>query len=163
MNEILDLIRAEIKAILGDTVLQTEPAAPVTARNNGTIQLGKINVVDGWLPPKRDNGAGNDEPDFPYVIVRPAGGTDGDRKEGAQLRVKIYFGAYADDPQGFKDTLMLLERIKKGLVERGLIGGKAELAYPLEWEIDDEQPFPFWIAKLTTRWNVAGYERVGDV
>ncbi|MDI3534823.1 MAG: hypothetical protein PWQ82_1188 [Thermosediminibacterales bacterium] len=107
-------------------------------------------VVTGYLPPKKSA----PDPDYPFVIVRLAEGTD--NQEGATVTVKIIVGTYSEDAQnGWRDVASIIQRIWTELFKRRIIAKKYKVEYPMKFEMPEEQPFPEWVGIMTTNWTVA--------
>ena len=106
-------------------------------------------VVEGWLPPKESQ----DVPDIPYIIIRLTEGED--TSETARATVKILIGTYSEDPDGWKDSMNVLLRIRERLLVVRTIGNKFRVELPLKWKLFEEQPYPIWIGEVNTIWTVA--------
>lgn len=106
-------------------------------------------VVPSYLPLKGTT----DTADFPFVIVRMSSEEDtGDR---AKVTVKIIVGVYAEDiAQGSGDLMNILERIRQALFKKRVIDKRFRIEYPFSWQVPDEQPYPEWLAVITTNWTV---------
>jgi hypothetical protein len=116
-------------------------------------------VIDGWIPPK----PGADAEQFPFLIVRPSGGTDTDEgaDQNGRATVKIIIGTYSDTDDGFLDVVLLVDAIRSDLWERPTLDGTAyEHFGPLTWEIPEQQPRPEWFGTVTTIWNVSRPRRI---
>lgn len=115
-------------------------------------------VVKNFLPLKGTS----EEPDFPFVIVRMA--SEEDTGELASVTVKLIVGVLSEDvQQGSGDLLNLIERIRQALFKTRVIDKRFRIEYPFEWEAPDEQPYPEWMAVITTHWTVPRpIEEVGE-
>ena len=105
-------------------------------------------VVEGYLPPKK----ATDIPDFPYVIVRLMDGTDTDSE--AKVTIRIVFGTYSEEFEGWKDPLNILFRVREKLFTQRVLAKKYRVEYPLKWQSFEDPPYPAWIAEMTTIWTV---------
>jgi len=105
-------------------------------------------VVSGFLPPKGDT----DFPDFPFVTPRLIRGED--TAEVGTVTVKIIVGTYAEDNQGWRDSLILIEHIRQVLFTKRILAKKYRVEYPFKWEQPEEQALPYWLAEMTTTWTV---------
>lgn len=135
--ELLDELNEFLRFIVYSYQLQTQ----------GGI-LKPPQTVTGFLPPKGET----DEPDYPFVISRLLSGEDND--EQGNVTVKILVGTYAEDAQGFRDSLNLVEHIRQNLFKKRIIAKKFRIEYPFKWEQPEEQPYPYWMAEMTTVWTV---------
>lgn len=106
-------------------------------------------VVAGWLPPKTND---DDDPDFPYVIARLVAGTD--TEEQGTVRVRLLVGTHSEDADGWRDALNVVERIRQALMTQRTIDDRYRLQMPLEWEMPDDQPYPQFVAQMTTIWTM---------
>jgi hypothetical protein len=107
-------------------------------------------VVMGYLPAKNST----PEPDYPFVIIRLAEGTD--KKDGSTVVVKIIVGTYSEDSQnGWRDVANIIQRLRFELFKHGVVGKKFRVEYPMKFEIPEEQPYPEWIGIMTTTWAMA--------
>lgn len=137
MNDLVESICAFLGTVVANYSLETNQKATKSPQ-----------VVAGWLPPKRSS----DIPDFPYVIVRASDGKD--TEEIATVTVKILVGTYAEDPNGFRDVLNIMERIRIAFGEQRVLEKKYRMEYPFSWRLFDDQPYPEWAGEITTTWVV---------
>lgn len=105
-------------------------------------------VVHGYLPPKK---RGVDDEDAPFIIVRPVEGSDTD--DGSTVSVAIIFSAYAEDERGVDEVLVALQRVRIALLEERVIEKRFRLRLPLDWRVYEDQPAPYWMAAIVTRWD----------
>ena len=106
-------------------------------------------IVKNFLPLKGTS----DTPDFPFVIIRMGG--EEDTGEQAIVTVKLIVGVLSEDvQQGSGDLLNLIERTRQALFKKRVIDKRFRVEYPFEWEAPDEQPYPEWMAVITTRWTI---------
>lgn len=103
-------------------------------------------MVAGWLPPPRSV----DDTQPPFIVIRPAKGSDGDRD--SRLMVYLHLQTWAEDVQGWRDLANLIQRIRGALTGTRTLG-PFHLELPLDWEIYDEQAQPQWAATITTTWT----------
>lgn len=135
-----------------------------------------------WLPPARSVPETADPPDnpgaasdvFPFVLVRPANGSDD--SDAATVMVALIIGTYSDDDEGIADAIAVIDVLRQVLEERPLLAvrtggtdrrdphgafeGYAELRLPLAWHVYEEQPRPHWTAVVTTTWTIPRPTRV---
>ena len=133
-----DAICDFLKGVVGSYLLETNKQSQKAPQ-----------VVPSYLPLK---GTAEVE-DFPFVVVRLS--SEEDTQERAKVMVKIIVGVYAEDiVQGSGDLMNLLERIRQALFKTRVIAKKFRIEYPFNWEVPDEQPYPEWVAVITTNWTV---------
>lgn len=106
-------------------------------------------IVNGFLPPKRTDG----EPEFPFIIVRPASGVVPNDGYG-RAKLRLIVGTFSEEYDGHEYAMQVFERSLRGLMERPTLERRYTLEYPLAWELFDEQPYPFWQLVATTEWGV---------
>lgn len=111
------------------------------------------NIVDGWLPHKRNNC--QSDRDFPFIIVRPKDGSTTDQSN-SQAKIVFLIGAYSEEYDGYKHVMQILARLRTALF--GLpsltLNNKYRLEYPLKWVLFDDQPWPEWALKVESNWTV---------
>ena len=112
-------------------------------------------IVTGWLPPKRSE----DEPQPPYLIIRPTKGRDDD--DGARIEVQLCLETFSEDADGWQDLTNVVQRVRSALTETRTLG-PFHLELPLHWQLFDEQPLPQWGALLTTTWTQPSMEWLGE-
>ncbi|MBG9799529.1 hypothetical protein [Brevibacillus laterosporus] len=143
---LLDAIVRRLEQVVKEYTLET---------NAGTIKTPQI--CKGYLPPKKK--PDEQEPDFPYIIVRLLNGSD--TNDMSSVTVRMLFGTYAHDNEGFVDTLNIMERVRQSLNKHRLLEDKFRLEYPYEWTLYEEQPKPEWIGESISRWVIdQPYEEV---
>lgn len=116
-------------------------------------------IINGYLPPKRST----DDPDFPFVIVRPTvGRTPGESQ--SLVSIKIIIGCFSEEFDGHEYALNVMTRIRTGLLEMPYytLDNRYRLEFPLAWELFDDQPYPQWQLEMTTEWTVATPQDMGD-
>lgn len=120
----------------------------------------KIKVFLQDLPLSKDfeiEGLPDSEKYFPCVIIKAVGAEV--IKPGAPQTTRIEIFAvckdWKDDMSGYKNVVIILDRIRDYLVSEGGIHGTARLQYPLKMQmIEDDCPVPFFEGSLTTLWTV---------
>lgn len=106
-------------------------------------------IVNGYLPPKRSS----DEPEHPFIIVRPKDGAVGDDMHH-RAKVRIVVGTYSEEFDAHEYALIVFERVLRSIMEHPTLDNRYQLQYPLTWENYDDQPYPFWQLVATTEWIV---------
>jgi hypothetical protein len=152
MNEIFlcQSLRDRLTAIVEQMQLPTDTDA-------NTLKAPR--VVSGFLEPKRSRGSKEDEPDFPYIIVRPPNGqTTADQTSTAQ--VNLIIGCHSDEFDGYEYCLHVMSEVRRGLMTQpnlnpDAIGSVFRMEYPFEWELPDDQPWPEFLMLVKTRWTIA--------
>lgn len=99
----------------------------------------------------------DDEKYFPCVIVKAVGGEIAKCAAPQTTRIEIFAVCkdWNEDMSGYKNVVIMLDRIRDYLVSEGGIHGTARLQYPIKMQmIDDDFPYPFFEGALTTLWSV---------
>ncbi|EON70402.1 hypothetical protein [Lysinibacillus sphaericus] len=103
-------------------------------------------VYDGYLPPKKNTRRGEEDKEqdyYPFVIVRFLFEQDALYKQNT-MKFKFLIGTYSkDERQGWRDTLLVMNRIKFALKEAQTIG-PADLTGEIESALFEEQMKPMW-------------------
>lgn len=136
---LVDELTKVVAAAVSEIVLETPRGAKRAPR-----------VVPGWMPtedPRKDE-------DFPYVVVRYIGHED--RGEGDSVaKVNIIAGTHAEDPQGWRDLVNVLECVRITLLKNRVVGKKFRMALPLKSNIPPyDQPYPKWVGELQSEWVI---------
>lgn len=88
----------------------------------------------------------------PFVLVRFRSGED--TQDVGTATVRIIATTYSKHGQGWRDPLNVLERIRQAIIIRRPLSRHFDLQLPIRWEMPDEQPWPYWIAWMTTTWVI---------
>lgn len=106
-------------------------------------------VIDGYLPPKRED---VDVDMAPQIIVRLDGATT--EREAIEATVTIIVCCYSKATDGYANCLSIIERIRTALLKlpAQTLDYRYQLRFPIEWNNVDEQPYPQWQMSMTTRW-----------
>ncbi|MDF9845562.1 MULTISPECIES: hypothetical protein [unclassified Paenibacillus] len=103
----------------------------------------------GYLPRKNKDNA--KEPEFPYILVRPATGID---QNDCKVTVHLIFGSESEDDQGFLDLFNQMERVRIALLKQPIVDKRFRMELPFKWEFPPEQPEPYTIGLVTTIWTL---------
>lgn len=106
-------------------------------------------VIEMFLPPKKYN----EIPDYPFIIIRIIDGED--TETDATVKVKLLFGTYSEDRDGYADVLNMMERVRQELLKQRILDKKYRMELPYTWKVFEEQPYPEWIGEATTTWVVS--------
>ncbi|KEO84759.1 hypothetical protein [Tumebacillus flagellatus] len=134
---LMTAIRSFLNNVVKDTSFET------TEGTNKPPQ-----VLDGWLPPKGEG----DGPDYPFILVRPIEGED-ICGVSASAQVKLLFGTYSNDANGFLDVINLMERVRIALLTAGIIDGSFRLD-SYKWKLFEEQPAPEFVGEAVSFWTL---------
>ncbi|MFH5187112.1 hypothetical protein ACHHV8_33520 [Paenibacillus sp. TAB 01] len=106
-------------------------------------------VHAGYLP-QQQSGSENVS-DFPYIIVRILDGQDQDE---SIVRIKLLFGIFSRDDNGFVDVLNLMEKVRQSLLKDRVVDNRYRLELPYKWKLFEDQPYPEWIGEADTTWMI---------
>lgn len=113
-------------------------------------------MVAGWLPPIGED----DEPRIPYIVVRAVEGQDG--ADSTTTTVRMLVATYAEDEQGWRDAVNVVQRIRGALTSQRTLGPH-HLELPIQWTMGGEgEPLPQWTALITTTWTSPREEWIGQ-
>ncbi|MGL5935574.1 MAG: hypothetical protein ACRCZI_08115, partial [Cetobacterium sp.] len=97
-----------------------------------------VKVYTGFLPPNTA------EDEIPVVVIRFNKGED--LPETRFFEMDIYFGIYnKDSADGYNGLLLLIQRVLNRIIEEKYIGEYFPFEDVANFEILDEQPYPYWI------------------
>lgn len=151
-------LRSRIAEVVADMRLEEGGNRPPGARPNpGQRVFRAPSVINGFLPPKKAEIG-----DHPFIIVRPTTGRIEGETEHTKQGVVILIGTYADDAEGHEDLLTIVQKVIQSVRESPTLDNRYTLAYPLNWEVYEQQQQPFWTAAIDTEWTVPTPVRVGD-
>lgn len=114
-------------------------------------------LLDGWVPPKLP-----DLEAFPFLIVRPLGGDDGEQgaDQKSTVDVDLVLGVYGDENDSWLDLMNLIDAIRDDLLTVPTIDGTLfEATGPHKWEQEQQQPRPQWLAVYHTKWTIPRPDR----
>lgn len=135
---LVDELRNDVEKIVKDFCMETK-----------TKSFKAPQAVAGFLPSKK----ATEVPDFPFVIVRPTKGQINQTEPIVTVRCII--GTYSEDEQnGWRDVANIIQRIWNELFRKRVVGKKFRLEDPLEFDIPDDQPAPYWMGMMTLRFVV---------
>ncbi|MDD4599624.1 hypothetical protein SDC9_04142 [bioreactor metagenome] len=142
VDELCILVGQATKELILE-VKKGEPRAPI--------------IISGFLdddepkpgrPPEDET-----EKAVPFVIARFLTGEDSQQTGTATIR--IIATTYSKHGQGWRDPLEVLERIRQELLRNRTLGKKFRLELPIKTEMPEDQPWPYWVAWMTTTWTIA--------
>lgn len=152
-----DHLKALLAAEFSETVLR-EPGNPE--------RYAVPRVYIGALPNKRRSKPGAEDPgeDFPFIVVRPISGQDGE-SEGARFRqadMMILCGVYVDGDEsaGCQEVEAMVARVRRVLLERWQFGKGWTLQPPVSWTFGDgedhQHPHPYYMAQARASFRAPG-------
>lgn len=127
--------------------------APVTPPESAEQELLEEGLVD-------TDPAKVEDP-YPYAIVRIEDGKieaiDGDQS----VAVLIILGVYDEslENQGHKDVLNMIQKIYERFAKNAILAGKYECLHPIEWTLQDEESFPYFIGGMALKFGTLPIRR----
>lgn len=113
-----------------------------------------IKVFSGFLPPNTL------VDEIPAIVIRFKKGDD--NTETRFFNFDLYFAIYDKDPvKGYKGLVLLIERVINRIAEEKYIGDYFVFEDIAEYEIEDEQPYPFWIGNARIKFSAPKPSYVG--
>lgn len=90
----------------------------------------------------------------PFVLVRFLSGEDTEEAGAGTATIRLIATTYSKSGQGWRDPLEVLERIRQAILTHRPLASRFDLQLPVKWDMPDEQPWPYWIAWMTTTWAI---------
>ncbi|SKA01686.1 hypothetical protein SAMN02745174_02283 [Cetobacterium ceti] len=104
-----------------------------------------IRVFSGFLPPNTA------EDEIPAIAIRFNKAEDS--IDARVLYFDFYFAIFNRDSEGYKELTLLIERVINNITEKKYIGEYLSYSGAGEFEIEDEQPYPFWIGSARLKFE----------
>lgn len=115
-------------------------------------QLTNLNIYTQNLPIKSPK---NSKSPFPFVCIRLS---DGDMNDYDEYKCKILFVIGINDTsennQGFRDAVMVTNRIWQSLTENPLVNSRFECDLKKKWSNYEDESQPFFYTGLETEWRI---------
>jgi hypothetical protein len=120
-----------------------------------------MNVYPQYLPARTGQ---KDTAYYPFIVVKLLGGDDPNETDPNQCRILFYCGVFddAENYQGHKDCLTVMQKIYDHLMRNLVFGNKYEVEYPIKWALTDEDFYPYYYGGLETTWTVGKITRLDD-
>lgn len=129
-------------------------------KNLNLFNDSRIKVFVQDLPMSKDfefEGLPDAEKYFPCVIIKAIGGEISKCGMPQTMKIDIFVVCkdWQEDMSGYKNVLIVMERIRDYLISEGGIHGKARLQYPLTLQmVEDDFPLPYFEGAVSTTWTV---------
>jgi hypothetical protein len=93
---------------------------------------------------------------MPYIAVRVQKGSQPDEDGPLSLSVQFDIGIFCDDMEnrGHEYVCNIIETIRKDLFSKRLLDGKYYIRYPLDWELNEEDCWPYYFGNISTNWDL---------
>lgn len=120
-------------------------------------ELVPINIFPQHLPAKDKS---NTDP-YPCIIIRLSDGDQADINESGNTTIQFIVGVVDRDStfQGYRDSLMVANRIIENLKRNPRVCDKYELQLPVNWAYHDEDAEPYFFSGLETNWSTPRFIR----
>lgn len=90
----------------------------------------------------------------PYGIVQLKKGKHPEETEPMDVMGIVYLCLYNDGSQniGGQEIINAIEKIRQHFFKKHIISGKYSIRFPFEWEMADEELWPYFMAGVETHW-----------
>ncbi|WGV57791.1 hypothetical protein QIH01_20180 [Brevibacillus brevis] len=136
------LLMRSLQTFLEQVVANVELTSPKSASARPQVFLEAL--------PQRK--ADSQEEDYPFIIVRAAGGED--QADGSTFSITLLVGTHSKSDDGFIDVLNIIEDVRQALLKKRVVGQSFRMELPFKWKLYDEQPYPGWIGEMNTLWTI---------
>lgn len=106
------------------------------------------NILTGWYTTK----GRNNYDEFPYVLISPV--EQDDSGNGSTVELVIVFAAHSIDQEGWKDSALMAEKVRRYLETQHTIDKRYEVNHDVKIIFPDEQPYPQWFCWMHVKFNV---------
>jgi hypothetical protein len=112
-----------------------------------------LHIYPQGLPSRKNQ---NDTSHYPFVVVKLIDGEDPGEEDPNTCRIFFICGIYdpSENLQGHKDCLNILQKIYAHLARFRVFDKKYEVQYPFNWNLTDEDYFPYFYGGIETTWTV---------
>lgn len=141
---LIQALASELKELLSRVKMPTEYAAEPTADN-----FIAVNIFEQYLP----KNLFEETTYFPFVLVEWLE-TDDNLKEGATAQIGLTIGVYALEENGWIDAFYIMELVRERLLSKRLIANRFRLADEINWQVESNQPSPFFILYGTLSYEI---------
>lgn len=151
-----------IPTFLQDTLVsEFKEVLSIYKLKNTLGEMVSLNVYPQFLPAKKED---DDVDHFPYVIISLQDGEDPSEMDSATCKIIFVIGCYddADNYQGFKDVLNVIDKINEHLMKKRVFENQYRVVHPISWSINEEDTYPFYFGGLETNWEIAKITQMED-
>ncbi|MFG6383461.1 MAG: hypothetical protein K1V96_04295 [Lachnospiraceae bacterium] len=117
------------------------------------------------IPPELlENGTAEEVTAFdpcPYIIVRIQDGEIEDENSAQLVNLNLLIGVYEPnyDKQGHRDVLNIIAKIYERFAKEPMLNGKYTIQYPILWNLQEEEFYPFYFGRMDLTFEVAAIRR----
>lgn len=124
----------------------------------------RVNVYEQHVPQSESD----DELSlYPYVLIKLVDGEVENETSPHVIKVLFVVGVFDEsyDNQGYKDVVLILQKLIAALEKSPVIDKKFVMRYPLRWVVHEEDVYPFYFGGVETTWetNANMVENIGGV
>lgn len=107
----------------------------------------------------------NPEDPFPYAIVRLTDGKIEQIDANQTVTILIIFGVYdlSRNNQGHKDILHMIQKVEERFGKNAILADRYECVMPINWALQDEDSYPYFVGGLTLNFETLGMRREDDL
>ena len=146
--ELQDELAAEIGRILTGYKYKTTGGERVS-----------MNIYTQSLPAEQSD---DDADPSPYILVKLDRGSDSGEKDSNNIvKMIVVVEVYDDDPskQGYRDVMAIIHRIYARFQSDVSLNNKAVYAGAFDWEIQDDEYYPYFIGAFTMDFYIPAIRR----
>lgn len=133
--DLVDELKKEFEDLFRDNVYETK-----------SKKIKTPNIETGWYTSK------NTDEEYPYIMISPV--EQDDTGDNSSVQLLIIFAAYSKDPDGWKDSALMAEKVRQYLETRHAIADKYEVTDNIKITFPDTQPYPQWFCWMNVTFTV---------
>ncbi len=92
----------------------------------------------------------------PYLTVQLKSAKQEEEAEPSEATLFLNLCIFDDDKsnQGHVTAVDMIEKIRQDFFKKRIIGGKYSIKLPFEYELNDQEIYPYYVAVAETHWNL---------
>jgi hypothetical protein len=92
----------------------------------------------------------------PYLTVQLKNAKQEEETEPNEVTLFLNLCIFDDDEsnQGHEITVDMIEKMRQDFFKKRIIGGKYSIKLPFEYELNDQEIYPYYVAVAETHWNL---------
>lgn len=113
-------------------------------------------IIPGWLDadePKAGKPPDDEDKQVPFVLVRLIIGEEAEQTGSAD--VKFIIMTHSKSGQGWRDPLIIIERLRQAFLKSRPLARKFNLQFPIKYEMPEDLPWPYFVGRMVTSWEIA--------
>lgn len=102
---------------------------------------------------------------YPLVVVRVDTGEKQENFDYQTIKIQFIIGARNEglNGEGYEDVMSAMQLVLNDLDKHPHMNNKAQLEYPLNWALVDENTYPYFFAGIETSWVCQTLNRVDEL